>query len=67
MIDAFTIHGAYVGFQENETGSLEAEKLADVVVLDRNLFDVPVEEIHEARVLLTLFEGEEVFRDPSLF
>ena len=44
-----------------ETGSIEAGKLADLIVLDKNLFDIPASEISEARVLLTLFEGETVF------
>lgn len=66
MIRSFTINGAYANFLENETGSIEVGKKADLIVLDKNLFDIPVTEIHKAKVLLTLFEGEEVFRD-SLF
>jgi len=62
MIASFTINGAYANFLENETGSLETGKLADVVVLDRNLFEIPVTEISKASVLLTLFEGKEVYR-----
>lgn len=37
-------------------------KLADIIVLDRNLFEIPETEISEAKVLLTLFEGREVYR-----
>jgi len=62
MIASFTINGAYVNFLEDVTGSLEVGKLADVIVLDRNLFEIPETEISEAKVLLTLFEGREVFR-----
>ncbi len=61
MIAAYTIGGAYAGFEERESGSLEAGKLADLVVLDRDLFAIPAGEISEAKVLLTLFEGEVVF------
>ena len=39
-------------------GSLEVGKRADIVVLDRNLFEIPVTEINEARVLMTLLDGE---------
>ena len=62
MIASFTINGAYANFMENETGSLEVGKLADVAVLDQNLFKIPATEISNASVLLTLFEGKEVFR-----
>jgi len=66
MLRAYTINGAYAGRLERETGSLAVGKLADLVVLDRNLFTTPVTEIHAVRVLLTLLEGVEVWRDSSL-
>lgn len=62
MLAGYTINGAYVNFEEHETGSIEVGKAADLVVLDRNLFDVPAHEIHLAKVLLTLLEGKEVYR-----
>jgi hypothetical protein len=65
IIAGYTINGAYVNFEENETGSIEAGKAADIIILDRNLFEVPLHEIHRTKVLLTLLEGKEVFRDPS--
>lgn len=65
MIAAYTINGAYVLFQEKETGSIEVGKAADLIVLNRNLFDLPPRELHEARVVLTLLEGEIVYRDPE--
>ncbi len=63
MLAAYTINGAYVNFQELETGSIEVGKAADLIVLERNLFDVPKHEIHRVKVLLTLLEGKEVYRD----
>lgn len=57
---AFTINAAYVNFQDDRTGSLETGKLADLVVLDRNLFAIKPEEISETKVLLTLFGGKPV-------
>jgi predicted amidohydrolase YtcJ len=66
MLAAFTINGAYANFIENETGSIEVGKKADMVVLDRNLFESPVSEIADTNVLMTLFEGKMVYRDEAL-
>ncbi len=60
ILAAYTIGGAWAGFEERDSGSLEAGKLADLVVLDRNLFSIPPGEISEASVLWTLFEGKTV-------
>ncbi|MFC2103594.1 amidohydrolase [Bacteroidota bacterium] len=65
MIRSFTINGAYANFLEQETGSIEIGKMADLIVLDKNLLEIPVTEIYKAKVLLTLFEGKEVFADSS--
>jgi len=65
MIRSFTINGAYANFLEDETGSIEVGKMADLIVLDKNLFVIPVTTINEAKVLLTLFEGKEVFVDST--
>ena len=61
-IAGYTIGGAYLDFTERETGSIEAGKAADLIVLDRNLFAIPPDRIHEAKVLWTLLEGREVYR-----
>lgn len=61
MIRSFTINGAYANFLEKETGSIEPGKWADLVVLDKNLFEIPADEIASARVVLTLFEGKTVY------
>ena len=65
VLAGYTINGAYVNFEERETGSIETGKAADLIVLDRNLFEVPAHEIHRAKVLLTLLEGKAVYRDAS--
>ncbi len=61
-IAGYTIRGAYLDFTEKETGSIEVGKAADLIVLDKNLFEIPPSRIHEAKVLWTLLEGKEVFR-----
>ncbi|MED4203313.1 amidohydrolase [Neobacillus mesonae] len=65
MITSYTLNGAHLIFQEDERGSIEVGKKADLVVLDKNLFEIPVTTIGEVKVLLTMFEGKEVFRDPT--
>ena len=60
-IAGFTIGSAYVNHLDRETGSIEAGKYADLVVLDRNLFEHPADAIAEASVHLTYVEGERVF------
>jgi len=61
-IAGYTIRGAYLDFTEKETGSIEVGKAADLIVLDRNLFEIPPSQIHETKVLWTLLDGKEVYR-----
>ena len=60
-IENYTLNSAYVNFLDVDTGSIEIGKLADIIVLDRNLFNVPASEINQVRVIATLFRGELVF------
>lgn len=61
VLRMMTIDGARLLQQANETGSIEVGKLADLVVVDRDLFAIPVTEIGEAEVALTLLGGEVVY------
>ena len=63
MLAMYTINSAYANHQEQETGSIEVGKAADLIVLSRNLFEIPVSEIHHVRVLRTLLEGKTVFAE----
>ncbi len=65
ILAAYTRGGAYLQHEEALTGSLEVGKRGDLVVLEKNLFEVPEIEIHRVKVLLTLLDGKEVFRDSS--
>ena len=58
---ANTIGSAIVYGRDDEIGTLEAGKLADVIVLDRNLFTADVEEIKDAEVALTVMDGNVVY------
>jgi predicted amidohydrolase YtcJ len=62
MIEAYTTNGAWLMRQERTTGSIETGKRADFVILDRNLFEIPLAEINEARVLATLLDGAFVYQ-----
>lgn len=64
-IAAFTMGSAYVNHLERETGSIEVGKLADLTVVDRDLFARPVAEIADASVQLTLVGGRRVYEDPA--
>ena len=60
-LDMYTRNAAYIMRLEDETGSVEIGKRADLIVLDRNLFEIPLTEINEARVLLTIMDGKTVY------
>ncbi|BDD05428.1 amidohydrolase [Aureibacter tunicatorum] len=58
----FTINGAYSIHMDDNTGSIEIGKYADMIVLDRNLFKTPVREIHKTNVLETIYRGNSVYQ-----
>ena len=58
---AYTLGGAHASFEEQEKGTLEPGKLADLVLIDRDLTRVPPETIRDARVVLTVVGGQAVF------
>lgn len=65
-IAAYTAEGAYAVRDEKLDGTLEVGKAADLVVLDQNLFKIDPMSIHKVRVVLTLLDGEPVYRDAQL-
>ena len=58
---AITIDAAYQYFEEDQKGSIEAGKLADFVILDRNPLTTPSELLREIQILETIKEGETVW------
>jgi predicted amidohydrolase YtcJ len=58
----FTIWPAYATFREDELGTIEVGKLADFSVFDRDLMTVPDAELAEARPVMTVVDGEVVWR-----
>ncbi|MFS2006246.1 amidohydrolase [Duganella sp. CT11-25] len=59
---AITLNAAYTLRQETLTGSLEVGKLADMIVLDRNFFTIPAEDIANIKVLQTVVGGKIVYQ-----
>lgn len=61
----FTIDAAYSVFEEDLKGSLEPGKLADIVVLSKDIMTIPAEEILTTEVLMTFLGGELVYEKPA--
>jgi predicted amidohydrolase YtcJ len=61
-IKILTINGAMAMMHEDVAGSIEVGKHADMILLDRNLFEIPATEISEVKVLTTIFNGNEVYK-----
>jgi len=63
LLRMYTINGAYQMQMEKEIGSLEESKFADLIVLEKNLFDVPKDKLSEVKIQLTMMNGRVVHRD----
>jgi hypothetical protein len=61
-VKAYTLNGAYAEFSEHIKGSIEKGKLADLVVLSRNIFEIPPEDIPKTEVKITIFNGRALYR-----
>jgi len=60
-VRGYTASGAFAEFAEGEKGTLEKGKLADIVVLDRDIFALPAERVPDAKVKLTIVGGRVVY------
>ena len=58
---SYTLNNAWAEGEEQSKGSLTVGKLADLVVIDRDLFAIPAPELKEARVMLTIVGGKVVY------
>ncbi len=59
---AYTRNGAYASFEEDSKGSLTVGKLADVVILDRDITDMPLEQIRDVLVTRTIVGGKTIYQ-----
>ena len=57
----YTLNNAYATFEENIKGSIKEGKLADLVVLDRDILSVPPRELLDTQVLYTIFDGRIIY------
>jgi predicted amidohydrolase YtcJ len=60
LVRARTIGAAYQMFNEKITGSIEVGKQADLVVINQNIFAVPIERVHNTKVLMTFLAGRQL-------
>jgi len=60
-LKTYTLNAAYASFDENNKGTIEVGKLADLTVLSDDLFNVPPDEIKRARVEMTIVDGKIVY------
>jgi predicted amidohydrolase YtcJ len=63
--DLFTINAARQMYRADKVGTLEPGKQADLIIVDRNIFEVPIETVHATQVLATMLVGEFVHGDPA--
>lgn len=61
VLKGYTAGSAYANGMETRVGTLEAGKLADIAVIDRNLFAISVEEIPNCKNICTIFDGEIIY------
>ncbi len=60
-VEAYTLGSAYAEFMDHEKGSLESGKLADIIILNRDLLEIPAKEILETEVVYTILGGKVVY------
>ena len=57
-VKAYTFGGAYAAGEEDRRGTIAPGKLADMIVLSQNIFEIPLDQIRETEVEMTIFNGE---------
>lgn len=56
-LKAYTVNGAFASFEEGVKGKIARGMFADIIVLDRNPFDIPPMDLHKIQVVRTIFGG----------
>jgi predicted amidohydrolase YtcJ len=60
-VKCYTLNNAYAGFQENKLGVLKKGMLADLIVLNENVFEIAPEKIKDVQVIRTIVDGKQVY------
>ena len=61
-VKLYTVNGAYHTFEEYIKGSIEPGKLADLIVIDRDIMECPEDDIKDTKVLMTILGGKTVYK-----
>jgi hypothetical protein len=61
-IRLYTLNNAYLTFEEDQKGSIQAGKLADFIIIDRDILECPLEQIASTKVLETYVGGKQVYQ-----
>lgn len=65
-VKCYTLNSAYAAFQEDEVGSIEVGKYADIAVLDGDLTSIPESDLHTVECYMTILDGKIVYqKEPS--
>ena len=64
-IEAYTLGAAFAGHREKTEGSLETGKLADLIIVDQNVFEIDPLKIGKTQVVLTMVGGKTVYQAPD--
>ena len=62
-VRAYTVGSAYAEFQEKEKGTITPGKLADLVILSRDIFKIDPKEIEKVKVVMTIMDGRVVYQN----
>lgn len=62
-IYGYTLGGAIASKREDKEGSIETGKLADIIIISQNLFEIPPDQIGKTEVLMTIVGGKIVYQD----
>lgn len=64
-VRAYTVGSAYAEFQENQKGTIAPGKLADLVILSKDIFKIEPKDIEKVKVVMTFMDGQVVYEAPK--
>jgi predicted amidohydrolase YtcJ len=62
-VEGYTIGAAFAGHREKSEGSIVADKVADVIMMDRNIFEIDPRAIGDTKVVITIAGGNIVYEE----